>query len=179
MRGSGSGSRRPPAAARGPDFAERLPARLVARLGAVLDQRTVVVQRDGIAQRQSTVIGVIALDEGIEFDEQAPAALRDRLAFHVDLAATRVVEAAGSQFSPAEIAAARRRLPLARVGEEILRGLCAAGQALGIASVRAVLLRRTRPGRLRRWRSAMRSAPWTRPSPVGWFWPRARPWRRR
>ena len=90
-----------------------------------------VVQRDGIEQRQSTVIGVIALDEGIEFDEQAPAALRDRLAFHVDLTATRVVEAAGSQFSPAEIAAARRRLPLARVGEEILRGLCAAGQALG------------------------------------------------
>ncbi|MFZ3235734.1 MAG: magnesium chelatase ATPase subunit D, partial [Stellaceae bacterium] len=83
---------------------------------------------------------MIALDEGIEFDEQAPAALRDRLAFHVDLTATRVVGAAGSPFSPAEIAAARRRLPHVRVGEEILRGLCAAGEALGIASVRAVLL---------------------------------------
>lgn len=121
-------------------MAERLPAALAARLGAVLDQRAVILQRDGIEQRQSTVIGVIALDEGIEFDEQAPAALRDRLAFHVDLTGTRVGEAAGSSFSPSEIAAARRRLPRVRIGGEIVRGLCAAGHGLGIASVRAVLL---------------------------------------
>ncbi|MFZ3235733.1 MAG: hypothetical protein WA184_10235 [Stellaceae bacterium] len=35
-------------------MAERLPAGLVARLTAALDQRALVVQRDGIEQRQST-----------------------------------------------------------------------------------------------------------------------------
>lgn len=110
-------------------MAERTSAGLAARLGAVLDRREVAVERDGIERRQPASIGVIALDEGVSDDEQAPAALRDRLAFHVNLDAVAVADTAASLYALDAIAAARLLLPEVCVSEEILRSLC--GAALG------------------------------------------------
>ena len=120
-------------------MAERTSAGLAARLGAVLDRREVAVERDGIERRQPTSIGVIALDEGVGDNERAPAALRDRLGFHIDLDAAAVADTAASSFAHDGTAAARRRLPEVCISEEILRGLCGAALALGIPSIRPVL----------------------------------------
>ena len=66
-------------------MAERLAAGTAARLCAVLDRGEVQLERDGLALRQPARLGVVALDEGIDDDEHAPAALADRLAFHLSL----------------------------------------------------------------------------------------------
>ena len=67
-------------------MAERLEGATAAHLTAVLDSGEVVLERDGIAARSDSRLGVIALDEGIGEDEHLPEPLRDRLAFHLDLA---------------------------------------------------------------------------------------------
>ena len=66
-------------------MAERLPAGTAARLAAVIDTQEVVMERDGLTLRQPARVGVVALDEGLADDEQLPAALRDRCAFHLPL----------------------------------------------------------------------------------------------
>ena len=66
-------------------MAERITPATAARLVAVLDPGEVQVERDGLTQRQRARIGVLALDEGLDADEQASAALADRLAFHLML----------------------------------------------------------------------------------------------
>jgi len=66
-------------------MAERLSGSTVARVTAALDSGALVVQRDGIGFDLPTKFGVSAFDGGAEPDERPPAALLDRLAFHVDL----------------------------------------------------------------------------------------------
>ena len=66
-------------------MAERLSAGSAARIAAALDQGAVTIERDGIAGRVATSIGLVALDEGDGPDEQMPPALAGRLAFHLDL----------------------------------------------------------------------------------------------
>jgi magnesium chelatase subunit D len=64
--------------------AERLTATTAAKIVGTMDTGEVRIERDGLAQQHATRFSVIALDEGID-DEKVPAALRDRLAFHLDL----------------------------------------------------------------------------------------------
>jgi len=92
-------------------MAERLPSGAAARIAAVIDQGTVMVARDSPVQRHAARVGVVALDEGMAEDERAPAALRDRLAFHVELSdiGARVID--GPLPGPAQVAAARRAVP--------------------------------------------------------------------
>jgi magnesium chelatase subunit D len=129
-------------------MAERLPSATAAQLTAVLDRHEVVLERDGIALRQPTRLGVIALDEGIDGDEQLAAPLADRLAFHVELSevsprdafeigADALEAAAGGA---ADIAQARALLPAVMLPDALLQALCAASVALGIASLRPSLL---------------------------------------
>jgi magnesium chelatase subunit D len=47
-------------------MAERMPAATAARLATVLDTGEVLIERDGLALRHATRIGVVALDEGEE-----------------------------------------------------------------------------------------------------------------
>lgn len=119
-------------------MAERLPAGTAARIAAALDAGEVATARDGIALRSPARIGVVALDEGLE-DERTPAALLDRLAFHIDL-----THGPGGAAEPLPdrdaIAAARALLPDVQAGDAVLEALCATAMALGIASVRAPLL---------------------------------------
>lgn len=119
-------------------MAERISAGTAARLSAVLDNQEVAIERDGVALRCSARLGVVALDEGIEDDEQVAASLLDRFAFLVRLQ-TGGEDDAGV-WEPADIAQARALLPSVRVSDEVVRALCAAALALGIGSLRAPLL---------------------------------------
>lgn len=135
-------------------MAERLAPSTAARLAAVLDTQEVALERDGLATRHATRFGVIALDEGLAGDEQVAPALRDRLAFSIDLHP--VVDAAALRseneraleselaampgWSAADVAAARALLPQVEAGAEIVKALVSTAVALGVASLRAPLL---------------------------------------
>lgn len=119
-------------------MAERLSAATAARLAAVLDCGEVLLERDGLALRQPARLGMVALDEGQEDEEQLPAALLDRLAFHLHLQSG--IPESSIYWSRADIEAARSRLPNTGLDAQIVQALCATAQALGVASLRAPLL---------------------------------------
>jgi magnesium chelatase subunit D len=121
-------------------MAERLAPSTAAYLAAALDLACVVVERDGIAARLPSRFGLIALDEGATEEEQVADALRDRLAFHVDLVDEARSEGSDLGLDMDELARARRRLAEVACGDEIVAALCEAAMALGIASVRAPIL---------------------------------------
>jgi magnesium chelatase subunit D len=122
-------------------MAERLEPGIAARLAAALDAGEVAVERDGVALRLPARFGVVALDEGIEPEERVPAALLDRLAFHLDLSGIALGDADPDAADlPEDLAAARALLPRVVADEAIVQALCAAAVALGIASIRPVLL---------------------------------------
>lgn len=117
-------------------MAERLSASTAAHIANVIDTQELVAERHGIGARSPSRIGVVALDEGLADDEQVPARLRERLAFHLTLSD----QASDALFTRDEVAAARARLAQVRAADEIVEGLCATSIALGIASVRAPML---------------------------------------
>ncbi len=121
-------------------MAERLSPGTAARIAAAMDQGAVTAAQDGPAQDHPARIGVVAIDEGMAEDERAPAALRDRLAFAVELADIGARTADGPLPGTEQVAAARRLLPRVRADDGVLEGLCRTAAALGIASVRAPLL---------------------------------------
>ena len=139
-------------------MAERLPLGTAARLAAVLDSGEVAIERDGLTVRKPARLGLVALDEGLADDERVPAALLDRMAFHmvldgigdrrvgtVDRAADAVsgansVANDGADWQRDDVIKARVLLPGVSVSDETVRALCAAALALGIGSLRAPLL---------------------------------------
>jgi magnesium chelatase subunit D len=123
-------------------MAERASASTAAHLAAVLDAGEVACARHGIETRLPARFGIVALDEGDVDDERASAALRDRLAFHIDLrdVSWRDLAALPQAASRDEVAAAAGRLPEVEVDDAIVDALCSAASALGIASIRASLL---------------------------------------
>jgi len=119
-------------------MAERLSASTAASIAVAIDTQELVAERHGVGARSASRLGVVALDEGIADDEQAPARLRERLAFHLTLAAGSGADDAGDTlFTRDDVAAARARFADVRIDHDIVEGLCAAAIALGIASVRA------------------------------------------
>jgi magnesium chelatase subunit D len=121
-------------------MAERLPVMIAAHLAAALDAKMIATERDGLSARLPARIGIVALDEGIAEDERPPAALLDRLAFHVELGAKATLDRSGARIDRLAIEGARTLLPKVRISEEILRTLCAAGLALGVDSIRGTQL---------------------------------------
>jgi len=120
-------------------MAERLSSSTTVHVTAAMDARETVVERDGLSLRMPARFGVIALDEGLE-DEFSPAALRDRLAFHVDLNDMPLRGADEVEINGAAIVAARGRLPSLKVNDAQIEAISAAAGALGIVSLRAPLL---------------------------------------
>jgi magnesium chelatase subunit D len=106
-------------------MAERMAAGTAGRIAAALDAGD---------------LAVVALDEGAAPDEQAPAALLDRLAFHVDFSEVSHRDMGESRLDFGPIVAARRKLAEIGAGDEILEALCGTAVALGVGSVRAPLL---------------------------------------
>ena len=119
-------------------MAERIEPGAAARLAAVLDAGEVAVQRDGLSMRQPARLGLVALDEGVNAEEQVPAALRERLAFHLSLEGPGAFTVRPAD--PKDVLAARALLPAIAASEEIVTALCGAALSLGIDSVRAPLL---------------------------------------
>jgi magnesium chelatase subunit D len=120
-------------------MAERMSSVTAAHLVAAIDSGEVLLERDGLAMRIPARFGVIALDEGVAADEVPPAALLDRLAFHVDLTPVGPRDMADAALDAESVAAARLLAPDVELGDDLLESLCAAALALGIGSVRAVL----------------------------------------
>jgi magnesium chelatase subunit D len=118
-------------------MAERLSASTAAHIAAVIDTQELVAERHGIGARSASRLGVVALDEGLDDDEQVPARLRERLAFHLTLSAPASDD---TLFTRDDVVAAREGLARVRITDDIVEGLCAASIALGIASVRAPML---------------------------------------
>ena len=127
-------------------MAERLPTSTAARLTQVMDEGAVVLERDGLAERRATRFAVVALDEGLSEEESLSPALRDRLAFELDLRAIsprRVNETDLQRMmtgSIEDIVAARARLHDIDVPDEVLKVLCGTALALGVDSMRASLM---------------------------------------
>jgi magnesium chelatase subunit D len=121
-------------------MAERISPATAARLASVLDQGEVVLERDGLALRRPARLGMVALDEGDTDDEQLPAALHDRVAFHLWLAPESAPLKSGADWQRSDILAAQARLPRVGVDDGVLQSLCGAAIALGVTSLRAPLL---------------------------------------
>lgn len=120
-------------------MAERLASATSVHITAAMDARETIVERDGLSLRMPARFGVIALDEGLE-DELASAALRDRLAFHVDLNELSTGDAEEFVMDSGEVFMARERLRALKASKEQVEAMCSAAAALGIMSLRAPLL---------------------------------------
>jgi magnesium chelatase subunit D len=120
-------------------MAERLQSSTNVYLTAAMDAHETAVERDGLSLRMPARFGVVALDEGLE-DEFAPAGLRDRLGFHLDLDQFAWRETDDFPISLDDIRAARARLTEIKVESEQIEAVCTAAAALGIISLRAPLL---------------------------------------
>ncbi len=120
-------------------MAERTDAFVTSQVCAVLDRGELSVERDGFASRIDCSVGVLALDEGVD-DERVSLALADRLAFDVDLcgADPRRVSLPGSE--RAVIDRARGDLAGVVVDASVIDALVQGAIALGVRSLRAVLL---------------------------------------
>jgi magnesium chelatase subunit D len=120
-------------------MAERLSPATTVHVTAAMDARETVVERDGLSLRMPARFGVIAMDEGLE-DEVAPAALRDRLAFHIDLNDIAVGDAEPFAIDSENLQAARAGIESVSADTTQVDALVTAAAALGIVSLRAPLL---------------------------------------
>ncbi len=119
-------------------MAERMTAGAAARFGSMLDSGQVLLQRDGLDNVLAARVGLVALDEGADEDEQLPASLAERLAFHLRLDSQGQDEES-PLWTAEEVLAARQRIGQVQMAPESVQALCAAAMALGIDSLRASL----------------------------------------
>ena len=117
-------------------MAERLPPVTIATLGSVLDQGVVMVERDGLSFTEPALIGIVALDEGID-DEALSPSLADRLAMGVDLTGIAVKDAVPpSEDFVRATEAAQRVLSTVATNDDTLSAFARVADALGIVSLR-------------------------------------------
>ncbi len=121
-------------------MAERLSDAMAGRMAATMDSGEVSAARDGVELRNRARLGVVALDEGMADDERPPEALRERMAFLIDLTRVGSREAAEGTHSAADIATARALLPMVVADDSVVEALCGTAVALGVASIRAPIL---------------------------------------
>ena len=120
-------------------MAERIEPGMAARICAVVDRGMVAVPREGITREEPARFGLIALDEGADPDEQPPAPLLDRMAFHLDLTTVRARDIAQPGWTPSELAEARSGLRVVSEDASTLEMLCGIAHMLGVGSIRAPL----------------------------------------
>lgn len=120
-------------------MAERIEPRVAAAIASALDLGEVVVEREGFTQRTATRFAVIALDESLADEPPTPGVLRERLAFDIDLEGMQISDMARSPFAASDLVSARARLARVSVDDDAISALCAAADALGVASARATI----------------------------------------
>jgi len=120
-------------------MAERLEAGRAALIGSVLDQGEVVLERDGLSQTWPCRLAVVALDEGLEPDEQLADALSDRLGLCIDLHGIPQRSLTTLGYAPQDVQSARRRLQEVAVDDDAVTLLCEVAARLGVVSTRASL----------------------------------------
>lgn len=120
-------------------MAERLGRTPAAHIAAALDAGEVVAERDGLTIRSPASLAAIALDEGLADDDRPPAALLERLAFHIDLRELSHRDLADGPGRP-DVAAARLRLAAVTIPDHLVEALCTACAAFGVGSARAPLM---------------------------------------
>ncbi len=127
--------------------AERLDPGVTGHLCRALDSGVARLERNGVAASIPCRFGVLALDEGID-EERVPAALRERLAFELDLTGLSQRRHSNelAAFEPPAveaIATARRAFGEVQISDAVVETLAAAAEALGVASVRGPLFAAT------------------------------------
>jgi len=118
-------------------MAERVEAGVAAKLGSALDHGEVRLERDGFAARFDSRFGAVVLDESAHEDEAVPAALRERMAFLVDLSDIPLRQAIEPPVDREQVEAARACLPSVTIEDRWLEALCATASSLGVDSPRA------------------------------------------
>ena len=154
-------------------MAERLSSATTVHITAAMDARETVVERDGLSLRMPARFGVVALDEGLD-DEFAPASLRDRAGFHLDLNEISIREAEEFIVDREAIEAARRRLAALKASTEQVEAISTAAVVLGIVSLRALYWHCALRAPGRRWPPTTSSSRMTSRLPRDWCWRRAR-----
>ncbi len=123
-------------------MAERLPAQTAAIMASALDCGDVRVERDGFAAVDKAHVGFIALDESLDEDERPSDTLRDRLAFEVALHGLSHRATDRTDITKSQVDLARQRFADVVISDDHLRALTGLADALGIVSLRALILAR-------------------------------------
>ena len=121
-------------------MAERMQTETAAHLAQALDRGEVHVARDGLSEICPAKFGVVALDEGLDADEQPPTALLDRLAFMIDLDGIPVSEVGVSAPTREEIRDLREVMHRVTIDDEMMKVLAEVSLGLGVMSLRPMLL---------------------------------------
>lgn len=116
-------------------MAERLPDAVAGRIAAVMDTGELVVERDGLALRDTARFVVMVLDDGIEPDERPATALVERAAFWIDLSEANPRNRAADRGQPQPVAGGEVIAPL----DDAIDMISATAAALGVDSARAPL----------------------------------------
>jgi magnesium chelatase subunit D len=119
-------------------MSERMTVGAAARFCSVLDSGQVLLQRDGLDRVLPARVGMVALDEGADADEQLPASLAERLAFHLRIDG-QAEDEESLLWTAQEVLSARQRVGRVQMAPEAVQALCAAAMALGIDSLRTSL----------------------------------------
>jgi len=119
--------------------AERMSAGTVARLCAALDRGETRMVRDGIETTLPSAFRLIALDEHLAGEGACADPLIDRLALRLDLSEIGWRDVSYASPRPGPVIRARGRLPKVRCEDSAIDAVCAAAEALGVASLRAPL----------------------------------------
>ena len=125
-------------------MAERIEVGAIAKVVGALDNGFIAIERDGQSRKIESHFGVVALDEGIEDDEQANEKIRQRTAFllNLDLLGWRDLPETDDDFLPdaQSIEYARENFAEVSVNEDSLNALVGVAEQLGVISIRALSL---------------------------------------
>ena len=125
-------------------MAERIEVGAVAKVVSALDNGLIAIERDGQSRKIESHFGVVALDEGIEDDEQPNEKIRQRTAFllNLDILGWRDLPETDDDFLPdaQSIECARANFAEVTVSEDSLNALVSIAEQLGVISIRALSL---------------------------------------
>jgi magnesium chelatase subunit D len=125
-------------------MAERVEVGAAAKVVSALDNGFITIERDGQSRRIDSHFGVVALDEGIEDDEQPNEKIRQRTAFllNLDIIGWRDLPETDDDFLPdaQSVQYAQEHFLEVTVSEDTLNALVGVAEQLGVISIRALNL---------------------------------------